>query len=142
MITEDGGRPTGRLPRIPAANATIVDAAIAERDIKQILGIRDTRGSHGADKTSLEAVISECYSKNELVSTRQIRKEAKRRGLQADRGRIEKLRGQLNLGINKAAAGKQRVRPHNVLPTPLSAPPRKSFTLPIGETILKRRSVC
>jgi len=109
MINQDARRPTGRLPRIPVANAKTVEAAIADRDIKIILGIRDARGSHGADQASLEAVIRECYLKNEAVSTRQIRKEAKRRGLRADRGRIGKLRDELNLGINKVEVRAQQV---------------------------------
>lgn len=109
MIAQYDGRPSGCLPRIPAANSQIVEAAIASRDLKQILGIRDARGSHGADEGRLEELINECYAKNEDVSTRQIKHEAERRGLRADRGRIEKLREKLNLVRDETSGRAQRV---------------------------------
>jgi len=112
MITQDGRRPIGSLPRIPASNAQIVDAAIAGRDIEKILSIRDTRGSHGADEDRLVELIEKFCEDSEdgsNVSTRQIKQEAERRGLRADRGRIEKLREQLNLGKDEAAARAKRV---------------------------------
>jgi len=109
MIADDGRRPSGSLPRIPDANAQIIEAAIGAREIEKILGILDSRGSHGASDERLVELIKECYAKSGDVSTRQIKHEGKRRGLRADRGRIEKLREQLNLGRDQVTQRAKRV---------------------------------
>lgn len=115
MVADDGTRPKGSLPRLPKANAEILEGAIAARDVEIILRIQDTRGSNGASEEQLVEFLTDLCRNHLDTSTRQIKQEAKRRGFRADRGRIEKLREQLNLARDEKADRANRVEPLNYI---------------------------